>query len=99
MGYRVIFTVRADRDLEAAVSFLAQNSSEAAERIGLEIIAVARSLTTLPRRGGRVRKRPGLRKLTHRHYLLFYQINEALSSVEIVRIWDGRQDPETLQLP
>ena len=32
MGYRVIFTVRADRDLEAAVSFLAQNSSEAAER-------------------------------------------------------------------
>ena len=99
MGYRVIFTVRADRDLAAAIAFLGQNSREAAERIGFEIVAVARSLTTLPRRGGRVRRRPGLRKLTHRDYLLFYQVNEALGTVEIVRIWDGRQDPETLRLP
>ena len=33
-----------------------------------------------------------------RYYLIFYQVNEAQQWVEIVRIWDGRQDPASLQL-
>jgi plasmid stabilization system protein ParE len=40
-----------------------------------------------------------MRKLTHRHYLIFYQVNDASQWVEIVRIWDGRQDPTALRLP
>lgn len=40
-----------------------------------------------------------MRKLTHRHYLIFYQINESAQWVEVVRIWDGRQDPACLLLP
>jgi hypothetical protein len=30
--------------------------------------------------------------------LIFYQINEAAQRVEIVRIWDGRQNPTDLDL-
>ncbi len=99
MGYRVIFSTQADRDLEAVVAFLAQQSSaETAERIGRELLAIMLALADLPRRGGRVRRRPGLRKLTHRHYQLFYQIHETDQVVQIVRIWDGRRDPNSLRL-
>ena len=45
-----------------------------------------------------MRNRPGLRKLAHRHYLIIYRTNEAANLVEIVRIWDGRQDPARLRL-
>ena len=99
MGYQVGLTEEAQADLGAVVRFLAQQSPEAAERIGHELLDAALTLTVFPRRGAPVRRRPGLRKLTHRHYLIFYQVNEAASWVDVVRIWDGRQNPAILHLP
>jgi len=99
MGYQVGLTQEAQADLGAAVRFIAEKKPEAAERIGHELLDAALTLTMFPRRGAAVRRRPGLRKLTHRHYLIFYQVNDASQWVEIVRIWDGRQDPTTLRLP
>lgn len=99
MGYRVGLTEEAQADLGAVVRFLAQQSPEAAARIGHELLDAALALTLLPRRGAPVRRRPGMRKLTHRHYLIFYQVNDAAQWVEVVRIWDGRQDPAGLRLP
>lgn len=98
MGYQVGLTEEAQADLGAVVRFLAQKSPEAAERIGHELLDAALTLTVFPRRGAPVRRRPGLRKLTHRHYLIFYQVNEAAGWVEVVRIWDGRQNPAALRL-
>ncbi len=40
-----------------------------------------------------------MRKLSHRYWLIFYQVNEAEQWVEVVRIWDGRKDPAALRLP
>lgn len=94
MGYKVVLTAQADRDLGEVVRFIAENSVEAAERVGLEIIEVARSLEAFPRRGVMVQARPGLRKLIHRYVLLVYRINEEACVVEILRIWDGRKDPK-----
>jgi plasmid stabilization system protein ParE len=99
MGYKVGLSEAARDDLGAVVRFLAQKSPQSASNIGNEILDVALSLSIMPRRGTRVRKRPGLRKLSHRYYLIFYQVNEAEQWVEVVRIWDGRQDPNTLSLP
>jgi plasmid stabilization system protein ParE len=99
MGYQVGLTETAQADLEAVVRFLAEKSSEAAERIGYELLDAALTLTLFPRRGVAVRRRPGLRKLTHRHYLIFYQVNDAERWIEVVRIWDGRQNPAALRLP
>ena len=99
MGYQVGLTDAAIEDLRGAVRFLAEKNSEAALRLGEEILDAALSLALLPRRGAPVRRRPGMRKLSHRYFLIFYQVNEADQWVEIVRIWDGRKDPSALHLP
>ena len=77
---------------------LAGYSPVVAERIGLELMEVIFSLDQLPNRGAPVHARPGLRKLSYRYYLIYYQINEAAQSVAIVRIWDGRRNPAALAL-
>ena len=99
MGYQVGLSEAALTDLGAVVRFLAEKSPEAAERIGNELLDAALTLTMFPRRGSPVRRRPGLRKLIHRDYLFFYQVNETSQWVEVVRIWDGRQNPTSLRLP
>jgi plasmid stabilization system protein ParE len=97
--YRIALTDTAEADLEAAVAFLAQRSPEAAERIGMELVGVVFSLDLLPYRGSPVSARPGLRRLLHRDYLIYYRINEPGRLVEVVRVWDGRKNPGSLSLP
>lgn len=75
MGWRIALTDLAEADLESAVAFIAASSPEAAARIGLEVVAVIFSLEHLPDRGTPVKARPGLRKLSHRHYLIYYRVN------------------------
>jgi len=45
-----------------------------------------------------MRNRSWLRKLPHRHYLIIFQVNEEAKQVEIIRIWDNRQNPAKLLL-
>jgi plasmid stabilization system protein ParE len=102
MDYRVIISKPALGDLGAIARFIAQSvhgSSTVALKIGEELIGLSESLASLPHRGATVRHPPGLRKLSHRYYLIFYQVNETARIVEIVRIWDGRQNPSGLTLP
>jgi plasmid stabilization system protein ParE len=102
MDYRVIVSQPALRDLGAIARFIAEGphgSPAAAEKVGEELIGLSESLTALPYRGTEVRRRPGLRKLSHRYYLIFYRVAESTRLVEIVRIWDGRQNPSGLNLP
>jgi plasmid stabilization system protein ParE len=99
MGWQVAITVQADADLGNVVAFLARKSPIAAERIGLELVDLIFSLDQMPNRGAPMRKRPSLRKIAHRHYLVIYRVNEAEALVEIVRVWDNRQDPKKLRLP
>ena len=99
MGFQVGLTEEAQADLGAVVRFLAEKNPDAALRIGNEILDVAFTLTLFPRRGTPVRRRPGMRKLTFRNYLIFYQVNKAAQWVEVVRIWEGRQNPASLRLP
>lgn len=99
MVYRIALTDTAEADLETAVAFLARLSPKAAERIGMELVAVIFSLDQFPYRGSPVSARPGLRRLLHREYLIYYRINEPARLVEVVRVWDGRKNPDSLSLP
>jgi len=101
MDYRVIFSNPAIADLAAITRFIAESpngSSVAALKIGDELIALSISLGAFPYRGVQVWRRPDLRKLSHRYYLLFYRITEDARAVEILRIWDGRRDSSKLIL-
>lgn len=100
MGYRVIFAAQADRDLEQIVRFLAQKNAAAAERLGYALLDDALSLTHLPRRGVVVRGRLGYRRILHRPwFLIYYRIDEARRMIEVVRLWDVRQNPARFSLP
>jgi plasmid stabilization system protein ParE len=102
MDYRVIISKPALADLGTIARFIVQSphgSPVAALKIGEELIAMSQSLANLPYRGTAVRNRPGVRKLSHRYYLIFYRVTEETRLVEIVRIWDGRQNPSELVLP
>lgn len=99
MDYQVGLTDAAIDDLGAIASFLAEKDPDAALRLGGELLDATLSLAILPRRGAPVRRRPGMRKLSHRYFLIFYQVNEAAKWIEVVRIWDGRRDPAALKLP
>jgi plasmid stabilization system protein ParE len=97
MGWQVALTEEAEEDLGKIVAFLAQKSPAAAERIGLELVDLIFSLDSLPNKGAAMRKRPALRKIAHRHYLVIYRVNESALQVEIIRVWDNRQDPAKLR--
>jgi plasmid stabilization system protein ParE len=99
MDFQVGLTEPAIDDLGAIVRFLAAKDPAAALRLGDELLDAALSLAILPRRGAPVRRRPGMRKLSHRYFLIFYQVNEGAKWIEVVRIWDGRRDPAKLKLP
>ena len=99
MDYRITFAAHANRDLEDIVRFLAQKNPGAAERLGNALIDNALSLATLPRRGVAFQQRPEYRRILHRPwFLIFYRIDEARRLVEVARIWDVRQDPDTFHL-
>jgi plasmid stabilization system protein ParE len=99
MGWRVALNERDDLDLEHVVAFLARKNLVAAERLGLELVDTIFSLQQMPHRGAVVRGRPGYRRILHQPwFLIFYRINEVHETIEIVRIWDARQDPSAFKL-
>lgn len=51
MDYRLIYTKPAEQDLEKIVRYVALDNPRAAERVGLELVELAESLTQMPHRG------------------------------------------------
>lgn len=97
MGYKVIVSRPALRDLGEIARYIAGDNPLAAERVGLELIALAESLAVLPRRGGLLRARPGTRRVVHPPYLVTYRIDEAQRIVYVQRFWHAKRDPQSWQ--
>ncbi len=100
MDYKVVYSARAGHDLAAIVAFLADKNPGAAKRLGHDLLDAADALSLMPYRGPAMRGRPQFRKLSHPpHHVIIYQVNEHTRTVEILRFWDARQNPNRLQLP
>lgn len=95
MDYRVILSRPALRDLGEIARHIAQDNTSAALRVGNELVALAESLATLPRRGGQLRLRPGVRRLVHEPYLVAYRIDETQRIVYVLRFWHAKRDPQS----
>ena len=95
MGCKIIFSPQAIADLEIAVRFIAKNNPDAAVRVGHALIDRVSIPENFPLIGSRYVKRPGVRKLVSRPYVIYYRPRLEENYVDILRYWHGaRSEPE-----
>ncbi len=95
MGCKIIFSPQAIEDLAAIVRRIAKDDPEVAQRIGHALINRVSILENFPLLGSPYSKRPGVRKLVSRPYLIFYRVRAEENCVDILRYWHGAQrEPE-----
>ena len=93
MDYRVLFTQRALGDLSEIAGQIAQDDDEAAARFGKALLDHVDLLGRFPRMGNTIRKRSRVRKLVHTPILVYYEIVEERSLVEILHFRHGSRKP------
>ncbi len=91
MGCKIIFSPQAIADLESAVRFIAEDNPDAAVRVGNALIDHVAILENFPLLDSEYPKRPGVRKLVARPYLIFYRFRKTENIVDILRYWHGAQ--------
>lgn len=96
MGGKIIFSPQAVADLEAVVRYIAEDNPEAAFRVGQALIDRVQILENFPLIGAPYPKRPGVRKLVSRPYVIYYRPRVAAGTVEILRYWHGAQQEPLL---
>ena len=98
MGCKIIFSPQAIVDLEEVVRHIARDDPVAAICIGNALIDRVEILEDFPLLGAPYPKRPGVRKLVSRPYLVFYRFREREKFVDILRYWHGAQREPDLRL-
>jgi plasmid stabilization system protein ParE len=97
MGFKVILSPQAIERLEEIVRHIACDNPSAAGRFGMRLIDQAQLLGDFPELGTPYRKRPGVRRLLCKPYLIYYRVKEREQVVEILEYWhSARQEPELL---
>src|SRR5215472_8528513 len=95
MDFKVIFRDSFVEDLEKVVKSIATQNPAAACKLGELIIAAGESLSFFPERHTKVRELPGIRLFDVRKYFkVFYRVDYQVTTVEILRCWDGRRGTE-----
>jgi toxin ParE1/3/4 len=92
MGCKIIFAPQAIADLAEIASYIAKDNPEAAERVGLSLIDRVTILENFPLIGAPYLKRPGVRKLVSKPFLIFYRAHPEEGRVDILRYWHGAQE-------
>jgi plasmid stabilization system protein ParE len=93
MDYKVIFKDSFLADLERILKLVAVHNPAAAQRLGAMIVQMAEALSFFPERHPRVRQRPGVRRFVVKKYFkVFYRVQHAPRTVEVLRCWDGRRE-------
>lgn len=100
MNYRLIWTPLGQTDLRELRWYITNNlyNSTAADKIYNEIVKRAKDLTYDPYIYRLYEFEPyrsmGLRLFYVKKYIIYYMVDEALKTVSIVRIANGRQSDE-----
>jgi len=91
MGWQVIIAPSAQLDLADIVQYIAQHNSDAAARLGFELITRAENLANFPELGRKVPefKQVDLREIVCRSYRIIYRLNREKQWIHIVRFWHG----------
>jgi addiction module RelE/StbE family toxin len=98
MGYKVILSPQSIEDLAAIVRRIAKDDPDVAQRIGHALIDRVSILENFPLLGPPYAKRPGVRRLVSRPYIIFYRVRMEQNCVDVLRYWHGAQrDPSLMQ--
>jgi addiction module RelE/StbE family toxin len=97
MGCKIIFSPQAIADLEEVVRHIANDDPATAIRIGSALIDRVEILENFPLLGAPYPKRPSVRKLVSRPYIIFYRFREQDNFVDILRYWHGAQQEPDLR--
>jgi toxin ParE1/3/4 len=91
MGWQVVIAPSAQTDLADSVRYIAQHNSDAAARLGFELITRAESLADFPEIGRTVPefRQPNLREIICRSYRIIYRLQRENERIQIVRFWHG----------
>ena len=98
MSYTVRFTETAKNDLREIAFYIADQSKEPeiAKAFVLELRKTCNRLTELPNQGAlpkdRILRSMGYRYLSHKGYLLFYLAHEQDNTVDVMAIFQEKQD-------
>ncbi len=96
MGCKIIFSPQAIADLESAVRFIAKDNPDAAMRVGNALINRVAILENFPLVGSLSPKRPGVRKLVSRPYIIYYRLRLEENCLDILRYWHGARGEREL---
>ena len=96
MGCKIIFAPQAIADLAEIVRFIAKDDPESARRIGDALIDRVAILENFPLLGSPYPKRPGVRKMVSKPYLIFYRAFPDQERVDILRYWHSAQEQPTI---
>lgn len=93
----IIWSPQADKDLEEILSYLAEEWENSVSLKFLNLVDILlKQIANNPRQYPLIHKSLNIRKcVLTRHNTLFYRNKR--SAIEVVRIFDTRQDPEKLQ--
>lgn len=95
MGCQIIFAPQAIADLEEVVHYIAKDDPGAAVQIGNALIDRVAILENFPLIGAPYPKRPGIRKLVSRPYIIYYRPRVEADCVDVLRYWhSARREPE-----
>jgi addiction module RelE/StbE family toxin len=89
MGWKIIIAPSAQADLADIVRYVARHNSDAAARLGYELITHAENLGNFPEIGRIVPefRQSNLRELICRSYRIIYRLRGNEQRIDIVRFW------------
>jgi addiction module RelE/StbE family toxin len=89
MGWKIIIAPSAQADLADIVRYVARHNSDAAARLGYELITRAENLGNFPEIGRIVpeSRQPDLREVICRSYRIIYRLRRDEQRIDIVRFW------------
>jgi plasmid stabilization system protein ParE len=97
MDFKVIFKDSFIEDLERILRKIAVDNPIAARNLGNLIIQSGESLIFFPERHPKVRQRPGVRRyIVKKYFKVFYRVQTATQTVEVLRCWDGRRESDPI---
>ena len=89
MGWKIVIGPSAHSDLADIVRYVAQHNSDAAARLGYELITRVETLVNFPEIGRTVPEfqQPDLREVICRSYRVIYRLRREEQRIDIVRFW------------